>query len=106
MDERTKLNLLFDFYASLLTDRQQELFEFRYRYDLSLGEIAENFQITRQAVHDLLRRTVAQVNNYEGRLHLMEKHFARQRLIARLDLALSAKDLEKARALTKELKNS
>jgi predicted DNA-binding protein YlxM (UPF0122 family) len=106
MDERTRLNLLYDFYGNLLTDRQQELFQHHYQYDLSLGEIAENFQISRQAVHDLLRRTIAQLNNYENRLQLLERHFQRQELLAQLDSALVAADLTRARALTEKLKNT
>lgn len=105
MDERTKINLLYDFYGPLLTDRQRELFQYHYQFDLSLGEIAENFCISRQAVHDLLRRTIAQFNNYEGRLQLMEKHFHRQQLLDQLDSSLAAGSLADAKLLTDKLKN-
>ncbi len=105
MDERTKLNFLYDFYGLLLTDRQRELFQYHYHYDLSLGEIAENFCISRQAVHDLLRRTIAQFSRFESRLQLMEKHFQRQKLLSQLDAALTAGDLAEARAVAQKLNN-
>lgn len=104
MDERTKINFLYDFYGTLLTDRQRELFQYHYQYDLSLGEIAENFGISRQAVHDLLRRTIAQFNNYESRLQLLARHLQRQKLLEQLDSALVAGALAEARALTEKLK--
>ncbi|HOB35214.1 MAG: YlxM family DNA-binding protein [Firmicutes bacterium] len=106
MDNRTRLILLYDFYGPLLTDRQRELFELHHQYDLSLGEIAENFQISRQAVHDLLRRTVSQLHHYEEKLQLMVKHFQRQALLQQLEQALAGGNVDAARALAGQLKNS
>jgi len=106
MDDRTRLNFLFDFYGVLLTDRQRELFELHYQYDLSLGEIAENFQISRQAVHDLLRRTITQMNNYESCLQLLAKFLERQAILAELESALVNSDIPLAQDLTGRLKNS
>lgn len=53
-----RVNLLYDFYSSLLTAKQRECLELYYQYDLSLAEIAENIGISRQGVHDLLKRGV------------------------------------------------
>jgi len=103
--DRTRLNLLFDFYGVLLTDKQKELFELHYQYDLSLGEIAENFQISRQAVHDLLRRTIVQLNNYEDHLQLLLKETLRQGILQELDRALQAEDIDGARTSVDRLKN-
>ncbi len=93
VDERIRLNMLYDFYWNLLTQRQKDLFELRFQYDLSLGEIADNLKISRQAVYDLLRRTSAQLNNYEERLNLLAKHFQRLDIIAMLEQAVVAGDI-------------
>ena len=102
----TRLNLLFDFYSRLLTDKQRELFELHYQYDLSLGEIGENFDVSRQAVHDLLRRTISQLENYEQRLQLVDRHHARQQQLDELMAALESNDIKLARELTDRLKYS
>jgi predicted DNA-binding protein YlxM (UPF0122 family) len=104
IDDRVRLNMLYDFYSNLLTPRQKELFELRFQYDLSLGEIADNLEISRQAVNDLLRRTAAQLNNYEERLHLLAKHRQRTDIIARLEEVLTAGDTASASNWLSELK--
>ena len=63
MEERMTISLLLDFYGSLLTDRQRECYALHHEDDMSLGEIAEELSISRQAVHDnieqyLLRREI------------------------------------------------
>ena len=59
------LILLYDYYGDLLTQRQRECFEMRYNQDLSLGEIAGELSISRQAVYDNLSRTEALLKNME-----------------------------------------
>jgi predicted DNA-binding protein YlxM (UPF0122 family) len=56
MDKFTHMAVLLDVYGGLLTDKQQDVMEQYYSYDLSLQEIAENAGITKQGVHDLIRR--------------------------------------------------
>ena len=73
MKEFHKINLLFDFYGSLLTERQQKFVELYYGDDWSLGEIAEQFAVTRQAVHDTLKRAEQILNTYEAKLGLVRK---------------------------------
>ena len=63
--ESVELLLLFDYYGDLLTDRQKLCFDMHYNQDLSLGEIAEELSISRQAVYDNLSRTEAQLRNME-----------------------------------------
>lgn len=104
--DRHKLNMLFDFYGVLLTDKQRELFELHYQFDLSLGEIAENFQISRQAVHDLLRRTNGQLYYYEEALQLAEKFFLRQQLLDQLDTAVANENISSAKSIIDRLKNA
>lgn len=76
--------LLFDFYGPLLTDRQQELVRAYYQEDLSLGEIAEVAQISRQAVHDQIKRAELSLAEYESRLGLVAEHLHRQAALAAL----------------------
>lgn len=60
-----EMTLLFDYYGDLLTDRQKMCFDLRHNQDLSLGEIAEELQVSRQGVHDNLSRAEALLLNME-----------------------------------------
>lgn len=63
--DATELILLYDYYGELLTDRQRECFELRYYQDLSLGEIGQELNISRQGVYDNLSRTEALLKKME-----------------------------------------
>ncbi len=79
-----ELTLLYDFYGQLLTERQQKIFGLYYNDDLSLGEISENLNITRQAVYDILKRVEKLLLNYEERLKLVDKYLAEREKINKL----------------------
>lgn len=64
---------LFDVYGELLSGRQQRLMRLYYHDDLSLGEIAQRRQITRQAVYDTLRRSVGELRRFERYLGLVRQ---------------------------------
>lgn len=81
MDNITKLNLLFDYYGDFLTKKQKNIFEQYYLNDLSLGEIAENAGITRQGVHDVLRRSQETLVNFEEKLGMVKKHIQQRKEI-------------------------
>lgn len=66
------MNALLSFYESLLTDKQKAYMTLYYREDLSLGEIASNYQVSRQAVYDAIKRSEQTLIQYEEDLHLME----------------------------------
>lgn len=68
--ERT---LLYDFYGELLTEKQKQAYELHFLEDLSLGEIAEVMDISRQAVHDNLKKSDKQLHKYEEKLKLVDK---------------------------------
>jgi predicted DNA-binding protein YlxM (UPF0122 family) len=73
MNELAKQEFLGDLYAyygQLLTPNQQNYFEDYYYDDLSLGEIAQNHQVSRAAVYDNLKRSSKLLENYENKLHL------------------------------------
>ncbi len=65
--------LLYDFYGELLTDHQKSVYEDVVLNDLSLGEIAEERGISRQGVHDLIKRCDKILASYEEKLHLVER---------------------------------
>lgn len=68
-----EIGLLFDFYGKLLNDKQYSAIEFYYIHDLSLSEIGENLGISRQGVHDLLKRSESKLFDFEERLGLVKK---------------------------------
>lgn len=73
MDKIYEQTMLFDFYGELLTEHQRSVYIDAVYNDLSLGEIAEERGISRQGVHDLIRRCDRILRDYEGKLHLVER---------------------------------
>ena len=73
MNEILEQALLYDFYGELLTDHQKEVYEQFVLEDLSLGEIAREEGISRQGVHDLVKRCDKILSGYEEKLKLVEK---------------------------------
>jgi uncharacterized protein len=74
MTKNLEISILFDFYGDLLTDKQKEVIELYYNEDLSLGEIAENANITRQGVRDAIKRGEVFLLETEEKLGF-SKHF-------------------------------
>ena len=68
--------LLYDFYGELLKDNQKDVFENYVLDNLSLSEIAEERGISRQGVHDMLKRIYKTLSDYEEKLHLVSKFMA------------------------------
>ncbi|YCA09514.1 putative DNA-binding protein [Bacillus sp. AK128] len=101
LEKTTRMNLLFDFYQSLLTPKQRSYMVLYYLDDYSLGEIAEEYQISRQAVYDNIKRTEAMVEEYEKKLHLLEKFQKRQAIIKELKSEIH--DVEQVKKLIDEL---
>jgi len=84
IEKTTRMNFLFDFYQALLTDKQRSYMQLYYLDDLSLGEIAEEYSISRQAVYDNIRRTEAMLEEYEEKLNLFSKFENRQEVIEQI----------------------
>ena len=76
------INSLLDIYAELLTEYQQEIMDLYYQEDLSLKEIADEKNISRNAVFTLINRVEKILINYEEKLHLLDK---RRRIQDELD---------------------
>lgn len=81
MERILKITLLYDFYGELLTDKQKNIFELYYHNDLSLAEIAEQLNISRQGVYDTLKRSENTLSQYEQTLQLVERFTANQQAI-------------------------
>lgn len=75
-----RMNYLFDLYQTLLTEKQRNYMELFYLRDYSLSEIAETFDVSRQAVYDNIRRTGDLVEDYEAKLNLYEKFEQRRKI--------------------------
>lgn len=80
--------LLYDFYGELLTEHQRQVYEDVVLHDLSLSEIAKEQGITRQGVHDLVRRCDRILEEYERKLRLVEKFQATKELAGRVESLL------------------
>lgn len=89
--------LLFDFYGGeLLTDHQKEIYEQFALEDLSLSEIAEmKGGISRQGVHDLVKRCQKTLEGYEMKLHLVEKFLSVKEKVSKIDDTLAEWEREK-----------
>ncbi|MDS1029920.1 putative DNA-binding protein [Bacillota bacterium LX-D] len=102
---------LYDFYGKLLTDKQQKIIELYYNQDLSLGEIAEEYSISRQAVHDLIRRAETTLEEYESKLGVLQKYLTEKELLQKaIDLIEKGEQdrnsLKQAKELLSELLGS
>lgn len=73
MEEILKQALLYDFYGELLTAHQKQIYEDVVLNDYSLSEVADDLGISRQGVHDMIKRCNRLLAGYEEKLHLVEK---------------------------------
>lgn len=73
MDNIVEKNLLYDFYGELLTKHQRQIYEDAVFGDYSLSELSESYGITRQGIHDLLKRCDKILIDYESKLHMVER---------------------------------
>ena len=87
--------LLYDFYGELLTTHQKEVYEQFILEDLSLSEIAESAGISRQGVHDLIRRCQKALEGYVAKLHLVERFLSIKEKGGQIDGILDEGEKEK-----------
>ena len=98
MEKFVEKTLLYDFYGELLTAKQQEIYESVILEDYSLSEVAEEMGISRQGVHDMIKRCNKALEEYEDKLHMVEKFIhIRQRVqqIRKLADEYQAQEIEK-----------
>lgn len=82
-----RMTMLFDFYGETLTERQKEFFDLYYNEDLSLGEIAENYGISRQGVRDVIVRAEAAMQEIEDKTGLIRRFMQMQPKVAAIEAA-------------------
>ena len=82
-----RMTMLFDFYGEILTERQKEFFDLYYNEDLSLGEIAENYGISRQGVRDVIVRAEAAMQGIEDKTGLIRRFMLMQPKITAIEEA-------------------
>lgn len=73
LDEIVQLSILYDFYGELLSDHKKQVFEDYILNDLSLSEIASEKQMSRQGIHDIVKRCSQELRDYENKLSLAKK---------------------------------
>ena len=71
LEKTVEISVLYDFYNQLLTEKQRNIVDLYYNQDLSLGEIADEFGVSRQAVYDILKRTEKLLYQYEEKLNFI-----------------------------------
>ena len=84
MEKNVKISILLDIYGKMLTEKQYSLLDDYYNNDLSLSEIAENEQITRQAVRDNLKKGENNLFEYEEKLGFMKKTIEQEETIEQI----------------------
>ncbi len=95
MEKIVEQGLLYDFYGELLTEHQKNIYEDVVYNDLSLAEIAAENGISRQGVHDLVRRCDRALQEYEDKLHLVERFLTIKNRISVIESLADDADLTK-----------
>lgn len=104
MEKIVEQGLLYDFYGELLTDHQRGIYEDAVFQDLSLSEIAQEHGISRQAIHDLIKRCDRQLREYENRLGLIRRFLRVKKLAEEIQERSSQEEIrELAARIVEEL---
>lgn len=82
MEKKVQISMLLQIYGAMLTEKQYGLLDDYYNNDLSLSEIAENYDITRQAVRDIIKKGENKLFEYEEKLDVMKKTIEQEEKIA------------------------
>lgn len=97
LKEKLELSILFDFYGELLKEQNKHIVEDHILNDLSLGEIAQEYGISRQGVYDIVKRSSKQLRAYEESLHLVKKFESTKTKVSHI------KELSQSVKLTKDI---
>ena len=95
LDKKIETAQLFLIYQDLLTDKQKKYMEMYLLEDFSLGEIALSENVSRNAVFDQIKKTIAIINNFEEKLEINKKNIEREEIILKLEENFSKDLLEK-----------
>ncbi len=96
MDKRIRLNMLYDYYKDFFTTKQQDYFEDYYYTNYSLGEIAEENNVSRNAVHNQLKIVEERLEEMESILGLVSK---KEKVLALLEKEVSGDTLEQIKEI-------
>lgn len=98
LEKTMEISVLYDYYNQLLTEKQSDIVDLYYNQDLSLGEIAEQFNISRQAVYDMLKRTENLLYQYEEKLGIIKlMQFKNEKIESVLTKVIQIEDVLKER---------
>ena len=81
MEKKVEVSMLLQIYGELLTEKQYRVIDYYYNEDLSLSEIAENEEITRQGVRDIIKKGEKKLFEYEEKLLFMKKTINQEKLV-------------------------
>ena len=94
MERFVEQTLLYDFYGELLTEHQQKIYEEAVFDDFSVSEIARDEGISRQGIHDLIKRCNKILDDYEARLHLVERFLKIREDVKQIDALTKSPDTD------------
>ncbi len=100
MEDFVRQSLLFDFYGDLLTEHQKLVYGSFIQEDLSLSEIAQDSGISRQGVHDMIKRCRNILEEYESKLHLVDRFL---KIRERVSAISQSQSLEEAKNISEEI---
>ncbi|MCR5595945.1 MAG: YlxM family DNA-binding protein [Lachnospiraceae bacterium] len=95
MEKIVQQGILYDFYGELLTEHQRQVYESVVYENLSLGEIADDLGVSRQAVHDMVKRTDRILEGYEDKLGLVKRFGEVRKRIETMEKILGSEDISK-----------
>ena len=100
MEKIVEQGILYDFYGELLTEHQRQIYEDAVFNDMSLSELANDYGISRQGIHDLLKRCDKMLISYESKLHLVERFETIKEKIRQIN---ETEDIEQVRKISAEI---
>lgn len=103
MEKFVEQTLLYDFYGELLTERQQQVYESVVLEDYSLSEVAQELGISRQGVHDMIKRCNKILEEYEEKLHLVEKFLNIRKKVKQIHALAQQYQDQKITAISNEI---
>ncbi len=100
MEKIVEQGILYDFYGELLTEHQRQIYEDAVFNDMSLSELADDYGISRQGIHDLLKRCDRTLLSYESKLHLIERF---ERIKDKIRQINETEDMELVREISAQI---